>query len=125
MCFPGDSGSKVSACYPGDLGLIPGSGRSPGKQNGYPLQYSCLENSMNRRAWLATVHGSQRAGHDRVTNSCTFHFSRTMKHKNNDNGNLDMPKGSCNMLPFSEKMKVRKKEEEKKSEVAKIYCDFY
>ena len=48
-----------------------------------------------------------------------------MKHKNNDNGNLDMPKGSCNMLPFSEKMKVRKKEEEKKSEVAKIYCDFY
>ena len=125
MCFPGDSGSKESACYPGDLGLIPGSGRSPGKQNGYPLQYSCLENSMNRRAWLATVHGSQRVGHDRVTNSCTFHVSRTMKHMNNDNGSLDMPKGSCNMLPFSEKVKVRKKEEEKKSEVAKIYCDFY
>ena len=41
----------------GDPGLIPGSGRSPGEGNGYPLQYSCLENSMDRGAWRATVHG--------------------------------------------------------------------
>ena len=41
----------------GDMGLIPGSGRSPGRGNGNPLQYSCLENSMNRGAWWATVHG--------------------------------------------------------------------
>jgi len=41
----------------GDLGLIPGSGRSHGEGNDYPLQYSCLENSMNRGAWWATVHG--------------------------------------------------------------------
>ena len=41
----------------GNLGWIPGSGRSPGEGNGYPLQYSCLENSMNGGAWWATVHG--------------------------------------------------------------------
>ena len=40
----------------GDMGLIPGSGRSPGEGNGYPLQYSCLENPMGRGAWWATVH---------------------------------------------------------------------
>ena len=40
-----------------DLGSIPGSGRSPGEENGYPLQYSCLENSMDRGAWLAIDHG--------------------------------------------------------------------
>ena len=40
-----------------DVGLIPGSGRSPGEGNGNPLQYSCLENSMDRGAWWATVHG--------------------------------------------------------------------
>ena len=40
-----------------DMGLIPGSGRSPGEGNGYPLQHSCLENSMDRGAWWATVHG--------------------------------------------------------------------
>ena len=40
-----------------DAGLIPGSGRSPGEMNGYPLQESCLENSMDRGAWWATVHG--------------------------------------------------------------------
>ena len=57
MGFPGGSDGKESACNRGDLGLIPGSGRSPGKGNGYPLQYSCLENSMDRGAWWATVHG--------------------------------------------------------------------
>ena len=41
----------------GDLGSIPGSGRSPGEGNGNPLQYSCLENPMDREAWQATVHG--------------------------------------------------------------------
>ena len=41
----------------GDMGLIPGSGRSPGEGNGYPLQYSCLENPMDRGAWQAIVHG--------------------------------------------------------------------
>ena len=48
---------KESACNTGDLGLIPGSGRSPGEGNGYLLQYSCLENSMDIESWWATVHG--------------------------------------------------------------------
>ena len=48
MGFPGGSDSKESACNTGDLGLIPETGRSPEEGNGYPLQYSCLENSMNR-----------------------------------------------------------------------------
>ena len=57
MGFPGGSDNKASACNAGDPGLIPGLGGSPGEGNGYPLQYSCLENSMDRGAWLATVHG--------------------------------------------------------------------
>ena len=59
MGFPGGSEVKVSACNVGDLGLIPGSGRSPGEGNGNPLQYPCLENPMDGGAWWATVHGSQ------------------------------------------------------------------
>ena len=48
---------KESECSAGDLGLIPGLRRSPGEGNGNPLQYSCLENSMDRGAWQAIVHG--------------------------------------------------------------------
>ena len=48
---------KESACQAGDVGLIPGSGRSPGERNGNSLQYSCLGNPMDRGAWWATVHG--------------------------------------------------------------------
>ena len=55
--FPGGLDDKESTCNAGDLGSNPGLGRSPGKENGYPLQYSGLENSMNRGAWQATVHG--------------------------------------------------------------------
>ena len=55
--FPGGSEVKTSACNAEDLGLIPGSGRSPGEGNGNPLQYSCLENPMDGGAWWATVHG--------------------------------------------------------------------
>ena len=55
--FPGGSVGKESACNVGDLGLIPGLGRAPGKGNSNPLQCSCLENSMDRGAWVATVHG--------------------------------------------------------------------
>ena len=54
--FPGGSVSKESACNAGDVGLIPGSERSPGEENGYSLQYSCLENPMDRGVWWATVH---------------------------------------------------------------------
>ena len=54
---PGGSDGKESACNAGDLGLIPGLGRSPGEGNGNPLPYSCLENPMDGGAWQATVHG--------------------------------------------------------------------
>ena len=54
--FPGGSEVKASTCNVGDLGSIPGLGRSPGEGNGNPLQYSCLQNPMDRGAWWATVH---------------------------------------------------------------------
>ena len=53
---------KESACNGGDLGLIPRLGRTPGEGNGYPLWYSCLENSMDRGTWLLQFMGSQRVG---------------------------------------------------------------
>ena len=62
--FPGGPDGKASACNAGDLGSISGSGRSPGEGNGNPLQYSCLENSMDEGAWWAAVH--------RVTKRLTF-----------------------------------------------------
>ena len=55
--FPHSSAGKESACNAGDLGSIPGSGRSPGVGNGNPLQNPCLENPMDRGAWQAAVHG--------------------------------------------------------------------
>ena len=59
MCIKliGGSEVKAPACNAGDLGSIPGLGRSPGEGNGNPLQYSCLENPMDGGAWWATVHG--------------------------------------------------------------------
>ena len=62
--FPPSSVSKESACNAGDTGLIPGSGRSPREGNGNPLQYSCLENPMDRGTLRATVQGVARVGHD-------------------------------------------------------------
>ena len=56
MGFPGGSDGKESTCQAGDVGFIPGSRRSSGKGNGNLLQYSCLENPMDRGAWQATVH---------------------------------------------------------------------
>ena len=93
--FPGGSDGKESACNAGDLGLIPGSGISPGEGKGYLLHYSCLENSKDRGAWQATVHGvgSQRVGHDWAANTTTtttwvfwsfitYIISSAYKHKN-------------------------------------------
>ena len=58
---------KESAYNAGDIGSIPGSGRSPGEGNGNPLQYSCLGNPMDRGAWEAIVHGIARVGHNLVS----------------------------------------------------------
>ena len=57
MGIPGGSDGKEFACNTGGLGSMSRSGRSPGEGNGKPLQYSCLENSMDRGAWRATVNG--------------------------------------------------------------------
>ena len=68
MGFLHSSIGKSSACNAGDLGSIPGSGRSPGEGNGNPLQYSFLENLIDRGAWQATtVHGVTSIRHDLAT----------------------------------------------------------
>ena len=71
--FTGGSDGKESACSVGDPASISGSGRSPGEVNGYPLQYSCLKNSMDRGAWWVTVHGNLQA---RIPEWVAFPFSR-------------------------------------------------
>ena len=65
--FAHSSVGKESAYNAGDPGLIPGLGRCPGERNGNPLQYSCLENPMDRGAWQATAHGVKRIGHNLAT----------------------------------------------------------
>ena len=72
--IPGGLDGKASACNVGDLGSIPASGRSPGEGNSNPLQYSCLENSMDGGAWWAAVHGVAKSW-TRLSNfTFTFHF---------------------------------------------------
>ena len=65
--FPWWLSGKESACKAGDAGSIPGSGRSPGERDGNPLQYSYLENAVDRGAWWAVAHGIAGVGHDLVT----------------------------------------------------------
>ena len=69
--FPGGSEDKASACNAGDPGSISGLGRSPGEGNGNPLQYSCLENPMDKEPGGLQPMGSQRVGHDWAT---SLHF---------------------------------------------------
>ena len=72
--FPGGSDGKASAYNEGDLGSIPGSGRSPGEGNGNPFKYSCLENPMDIGAWLATVHGVAKSW-TRLSDFTVYQFS--------------------------------------------------
>ena len=65
--FPGGSQGKAYACNAGDLGSIPGSGRSAGEGNGHPLQYSCLGNPIDKGTWQAAVHGVARVRYDLMT----------------------------------------------------------
>ena len=78
MGFPGVSDGKESSCNAGDLGLMPGFdawvGRYPGEGKGYPLQYSDVENSKDRGAWQATVHGVAKSG----TRLRHFHFHKAI-----------------------------------------------
>ena len=69
--FPGSSDGKASGYNVGHSGSIPGSGRSPGEGNGNPLQYSCLENPMDRGAWWTTIHGVAKS----QTRLTSLHFT--------------------------------------------------
>ena len=75
----GGSDGKASARSAGDPGSIPGSGRSPGGGNGNPLQYSCLENSMDGGAWWATVHGVSKSQTRLSDFTFTFHKSKNLR----------------------------------------------
>ena len=74
MGLPGGSNCKEAACNVGDLGSIPGLGRSPGKGNGYQFQYSFLENPMDGGTWRVTVHGLQRVVRDCMTKHTHTHI---------------------------------------------------
>ena len=89
MGFPGGIDSKVSACNTGDPGSISGFGRSPGEGNGNPLQYSCLENSLDRGAWPATVHGFAES----QTPLRSFHFSLSYQPRRTPWGRLSCMQG--------------------------------
>ena len=78
--FPDDSVSKESACNVGEAGQIPRLGRSPGEKNGYPFQYSCLENPMGRGAWEAIVHRVAELDMTEVTQDACTHFSPGISH---------------------------------------------
>ena len=80
--------SRESACNAGDVTSIPGSGRSHGEGNGNPLQYSCLENPMDRRAWQATVHGVTRVGYDLATNPPPHVYQASLHHFSSEGGRL-------------------------------------
>ena len=77
--FPGGSEVKASACSAGDLGSIPGLGRSPGEGNVNPLQYSCLENPMDAGAWWAIVHRVTKSRIDWAT-WLNFHYHTIQTH---------------------------------------------
>ena len=74
MGLPGGSDGKESACNAEDPGSIPGSERSPGQGNGNPLQYSCLENPMDRGAWWTAVYGIAKSQTQLSDFTFTFHF---------------------------------------------------
>ena len=79
---PHSSVGNESACNAGDLAPIPGLGRSHGEVTGNPLQYSCLENPIDREAWQATVHGVARVGHNLATKrEREIIFKKAMKSK--------------------------------------------
>ena len=81
--FPRGSDGKESACSAGDLGLIPRLGRSPGEGKAYPLQYSGLENSMDRGARQATAHGITKS----LTQLSNFHFHQFTQLRKSGNKN--------------------------------------
>ena len=91
--FPDGSDGRESACNVGDLDLIPGLGISSGEENGNPLQYSCLENSVDRGAWQATISGvtkSQTGPKDTHTHTSRTRSQGRLRQKSNMNKTIKM-----------------------------------
>ena len=88
--FPSSSDGKPSACNMGDHGSIPRLGRSPGEGNSNPLQYSCLENSMDRGAWWATVHGVAKSQTQLSDSHTHTHTHTHTEHKRNMEGRISL-----------------------------------
>ena len=99
--FPGGSEVKASASNAGDLGSIPGSGRSSGEGNGNTLQHSCLENPMDGGAWWATVHGVTKS-RTRLSD-LTFNFQRQRKEKACENGTKENPRTRVRSTPVRQR----------------------
>ena len=91
MGFPCGSDGKESACSAGDLGSIPGLGRSPREGNDNPLQYPCLENPMDRGAWWAAVHGVAKSGTTEWLTLHTVYFICDHKHMHHFQDSADKP----------------------------------
>ena len=91
--FPGGSEGKESACNAGDWGLIPGLGKSSGERYGNPLQYSCLENSMDRGAWQDTVHGVAKSW-TQLSDSHTHTHTHTHTRKQQLESDMEQQTGS-------------------------------
>ena len=84
--LPGGSDCKEPACNAGDPGSIPGLRRSPGERNGHPLQYSCLENFMDKVPFRLQFTGSQKEGHDWTANTHTHTHTHTRNHHKKPKG---------------------------------------
>ena len=107
--FPGGSNGKESACSAGDLGSTPGSERSPGEGNGNPLQYSCLENSMDSGALWAIVHGVSESNMTEQL-SCLGNLQEIMLSENSIAIPKDYILHDFICMSFSEKQKLRSRE---------------
>ena len=88
---------KESACNVGDQSLIPGLGRSSGEENGYPLQYSCLENSKDRGAWQAMVHGVAKS---QTRQLLTEGSGNAQNHVGNHFGTIGLKLKICIIISF-------------------------